>query len=128
VVLSAHAQPEDVVVADLDRTLLALADPTRRRVVDLLRVSPRRAGELADAVGTSPPAMSRHLRVLRMGGLVREDHDGEDARVRHGWSALRPDHPARHGNVGADFDRMIGQWWGALLTGLREHVAARQQE
>jgi len=46
--------------------------------------------------------------------------------VRHrGWAALRPDHPARHGNVGADFDRMIGMWWGDLLTSLREHVATR---
>jgi uncharacterized protein YndB with AHSA1/START domain len=45
--------------------------------------------------------------------------------VRHrGWAALRPDHPARHGNVGSDFDRMIGMWWGDLLTSLREHVAA----
>lgn len=41
----------------------------------------------------------------------------------HGWSALRPDHPARHGNLGRDFDRMIGQWWGGLMTALREHVA-----
>lgn len=68
--------------AALDRTLVALADPTRRRVIDLLRKRPRRAGELADALDTSPPAMSRHLRVLRQSGLVAEDHDGEDARVR----------------------------------------------
>jgi DNA-binding transcriptional ArsR family regulator len=70
------------VTPDLDRTLVALADPTRRRVVDLLRKRPRRAGELADALDTTPPAMSRHLRVLRQSGLVAEDHDGEDARVR----------------------------------------------
>jgi DNA-binding transcriptional ArsR family regulator len=70
------------VTTALDRTLVALADPTRRRVVDLLRKRPRRAGELADALETSPPAMSRHLRVLRQSGLVAEDHDGEDARVR----------------------------------------------
>jgi uncharacterized protein YndB with AHSA1/START domain len=43
----------------------------------------------------------------------------------HGWTALRPDHPARHGNVGAPFDRMLGLWWGELMTSLREHVAAR---
>ena len=67
---------------DLDRTLVALADPTRRRVVDLLRKRPRRAGELAEALDTTPPALSRHLRVLRHSGLVAEDHDGEDARVR----------------------------------------------
>lgn len=42
-----------------------------------------------------------------------------------GWSALPDDHPARHGNVGADFSRMIGMWWGGLLTALREHVDQR---
>lgn len=45
--------------------------------------------------------------------------------LRHrGWQSLRDDHPARHGNLGADFDRMNGQWWGGLMTALREHVAA----
>lgn len=68
--------------SDLDRTLAALADPTRRGVVDLLHRGPRRAGELAEALAMSPAAMSRHLRVLRTTGLVEEDHDGDDARVR----------------------------------------------
>jgi len=69
-------------VSDLDRTLAALSDPTRRGVVELLRKRPYRAGELADALVTSAPAMSRHLRVLRTSGLVEEEHVGEDARVR----------------------------------------------
>ena len=69
-------------MAELDRTLAALADPTRRGVVDLLRRKPRRAGELAAALGMSPPAMSRHLRVLRKSGLVEEELGGDDARVR----------------------------------------------
>jgi hypothetical protein len=43
----------------------------------------------------------------------------------HGWSALPDDHPARHGLVGPAFSRMIGLWWGELMTGLREHVASR---
>ena len=67
---------------DLDQTLSALADPHRRRAVDLLRQQPRRAGELADAVGLTPPAMSRHLRVLKQSGLVQESHPDFDARVR----------------------------------------------
>ncbi len=67
---------------DLDRTLSALADPTRRRVVDLLREQPRRAGEIAEAFGMSRPAMSRHLRVLRTHGLVEERRDESDARAR----------------------------------------------
>ena len=68
--------------AALDRTFTALADPSRRRVVELLREQPRRAGELAAATGLQPSAMSRHLRVLRESRLVEEDHGGPDARVR----------------------------------------------
>lgn len=68
--------------ARLDQTLAALADPHRRRVVELLRERPRRAGELAEAVGLTPPAMSRHLKALRQSGLVEESHPEFDARVR----------------------------------------------
>ena len=66
-----------------------LADPHRRRAVDLLRQRPRRAGELAEALGLAPPAMSRHLRALRAGGLVEETHPESDARVR--IYTLRPE-------------------------------------
>ncbi len=66
----------------LDETLLALADPARRRVIELLRQRPRRAGDLAAELDLVPPAMSRHLRVLRTSGLVEEDSLPEDARVR----------------------------------------------
>jgi uncharacterized protein YndB with AHSA1/START domain len=41
-----------------------------------------------------------------------------------GWSAIRPDHPARHGLDVVAFIRMNGMWWGEVLTSLREHVAA----
>lgn len=67
---------------DLDRTLAALAEPTRRGVVELLRREPRRAGELAEALHQSAPAMSRHLKILRKSGLVEESELEEDARVR----------------------------------------------
>ena len=53
-------------MTDLDRILSALADPTRRGVIELLRKKPRRAGELASSFDMSAPAMSRHLRVLRL--------------------------------------------------------------
>lgn len=66
----------------LDATFTALADPTRRGVIELLRHGPRRAGELADALGTSPPAMSRHLKVLRTTGLVAMAGDDADARAK----------------------------------------------
>ncbi|TMR19107.1 winged helix-turn-helix transcriptional regulator [Nonomuraea turkmeniaca] len=69
-------------MAELDATLAALADPTRRKVIDVLREGPRPAGELAQAVRMSPPALSRHLRVLRAGGLVQAESGGADARLR----------------------------------------------
>src|SRR5260370_16669932 len=71
-------------VNELDTTLAALADPTRRQVVELLRERPRRAGELAAASAMSGPAMSRHLRVLRASGLVEVEAApaAHDARLR----------------------------------------------
>jgi DNA-binding transcriptional ArsR family regulator len=69
-------------VASLDSTLSALADPHRRRVVELLRAGPLKAGDLAREVGLSPPALSRHLRMLKHSGLVNESHPAFDARVR----------------------------------------------
>lgn len=68
--------------AGLDDTLAALADPLRRRAVELLAERPRRAGELARELRTTPSTMSKHLRVLRQGGLVTESHPDFDTRVR----------------------------------------------
>ncbi len=60
----------------------ALADPTRRRVVELLGEGTLRAGELAREAGTSAPVMSRHLRVLLDAGLVADERPPGDARLR----------------------------------------------
>lgn len=60
----------------------ALSDPTRLAVVELLRARPHRAGELAQALAMSAPALSRHLRVLRKAGLIADDAVEADARVR----------------------------------------------
>ena len=68
--------------AAIDRTLAALADPVRRRAVELLGQRPHSAGELAAALDLAPPAMSRHLRALKEGGLVEDGHPAFDARVR----------------------------------------------
>jgi DNA-binding transcriptional ArsR family regulator len=68
--------------SELDLKFSALSDPKRRAVIRELMKRPRRAGELADEVAMSPPALSRHLRVLRRSGLVVEEGLDEDARVR----------------------------------------------
>lgn len=102
--------------ARLDRTLVALAVPDRRRIVDLLRERPRRAGELADATQTSFPAMSRHLRALRESGLVDEQRDAFDARVR--IYRLRPQPMAELKAWLDETDAM----WARQLGAFAEHV------
>ena len=72
----------------IEATLLALADPTRRGVIELLRFGPLRAGELAGALNMTKSAFSRHLRVLRESGLVHEESMPDDARV-HVYSLQR---------------------------------------
>ena len=56
--------------------LAALADPTRRRIVELLADGERSAGEIAAQFDTSRPGVSRHLRVLREHGLVHAREEG----------------------------------------------------
>lgn len=68
--------------ARLDLIFTALADPDRRRAVELIGERPRSAGELAGALGLAAPAMSRHLRLLKQAGLAEEAHPEFDARVR----------------------------------------------
>jgi len=103
-------------MSELDRTLFALSDPTRRGVVDLLRRKPRRAGELAEALAMSPPAMSRHLRVLRQSGLVEEDHEGDDARVRTYRLRQRPFRALRR------WVEDVEAFWASELDAFREHA------
>jgi DNA-binding transcriptional ArsR family regulator len=57
--------------------LEALAEPTRRRIVELLAEGERSAGEIASEFATSRPGISRHLRVLREHGLVRTREDAQ---------------------------------------------------
>ena len=82
VATSAAAALTPASTQELDQTLTALADPDRRRTINLLRERPRAAGELARELELPAPAMSRHLRVLRQSGLVEEAHPSFDARVR----------------------------------------------
>lgn len=105
-----------MIAAALDRTLAALADPHRRRVIELLRERPRRAGELADAVGLNPPALSRHLRTLKASGLIDEQHPDFDARVR--IYSLRPKPMA---NLKAWLEQ-TEQLWQRQLAAFKAHL------
>ena len=100
----------------LDTTLAALAEPSRRRVVELLRERPRRAGDLAAASGVSSPAMSRHLRVLRSAGLVYAEADARDARIR--VYRLRP---KPFGDLHAWLDQ-VQAFWSEQLGSFKAHT------
>ena len=102
--------------ATLDRTLAALADPHRRRTIELLTERPRRAGELAAALRVAPSVMSRHLRILRGCGLVTETHPEFDARVR--IYALQS---APMAELRAWVDA-TERGWSEQLTAFREHL------
>jgi DNA-binding transcriptional ArsR family regulator len=102
--------------ARLDGTLSALADPQRRRIVELLRRGPRRAGELAQQLAMPPPAMSRHLRQLRQAGLVAESHPEFDARVR--IFSLNPKPLAELKSWLEDTERL----WTAQLAAFKAHI------
>jgi DNA-binding transcriptional ArsR family regulator len=58
-------------------TFELLAEPTRRRILDLLLERARPVGELVDLLGLSQPGVSKHLRALREGGLVRARPDAQ---------------------------------------------------
>lgn len=98
----------------------ALADPTRRQVVQLLGTRPRRAGELADATGMSPPAMSRHLKILLTAGIVEDQRVPEDARVR--LFKLQPESLVA---VQSFLDQLQAEW-RTQLHSFKDHVEGKR--
>ncbi len=106
---------------NIDQTLAALADPHRRRAVELLGQKPRRAGELAEALGLPSPAMSRHLRELKQSGLVEETHPEFDARVR--IYTLKDGAMADLKKWLADTERM----WSDQLASFKAHVEKKRK-
>jgi DNA-binding transcriptional ArsR family regulator len=104
---------------DLSSLLQALADPTRLHTVELLSEQPRRAGELADELGVSPPAMSRHLRVLLNVGIIADERLADDARAR--VFRLRPDSVVA---LRAWLDQMQAHW-DEQLASFQAHVERR---
>jgi DNA-binding transcriptional ArsR family regulator len=104
----------------VDTTLAALADPHRRRAVELLGQRPRRAGELADLLKLPAPAMSRHLRALKQSGLVEETHPEFDARVRI--------YTLKDGAM-ADLKKWLGEterMWSDQLASFKAHVEKKK--
>jgi DNA-binding transcriptional ArsR family regulator len=74
----------------VDAVAQALADPIRREILVMLHEAPRNAGAIADAFHVSRPAISRHLRVLREAGLVRDTVSGREREYALDLAALGP--------------------------------------
>lgn len=85
-------------------------------MVTLLRDRPRRAGELAEALDSSPALLSRHLRVLRQSGLVAEQIAGDDARVRL-YTLERAPFEALRGWI-----EDVEVFWTAQLSSFKAHA------
>jgi DNA-binding transcriptional ArsR family regulator len=99
--------------------LLALADGTRGRIVEMLAGRPHTATEIHRAFPIAAPAVSRHLRVLREAGLVEERRPEEDKRVR--LYALRPE-PM---DEVAAWLTHLSRAWQQQLDSFKDYVALR---
>ncbi len=100
-----------------DSVFGAVADPTRRQILDILASCELSAGELAERFPISRPAVSRHLRVLRNAGLVTES--------RHAQSRIYALNPAPLSEV----DQWINKYrifWGSRLHRLKQFVEGEE--
>jgi DNA-binding transcriptional ArsR family regulator len=92
-----------------------LAEPNRRRILDLVREAERPVGELVDELDLSQPAVSKHLRVLREAGLVEVRTDAQRRLYRVNPGPLR------------DLDAWLEPYrrmWSSRLDDLERHLAA----
>lgn len=92
-----------------------LAEPNRRRILDLLRERERPVGELVDALDVTQPAVSKHLRVLREAGLVDVRADAQRRLYR-----LRPEPLLAVEEWLAPYRRL----WESRLDDLERHLDA----
>lgn len=97
------------------QSLTALADPTRRRIVELLAERERSSGELAQEFDLSAPAVSQHLNVLREAGLIT-------TRVQ-GQSRIQTINPAGFDELDAWLHR-TREFWSRSLDALERELRA----
>jgi DNA-binding transcriptional ArsR family regulator len=102
-------------IPDVATSFQVLADPVRRRILDLLLERPRPVGELVEQLGLTQPGTSKHLRVLREAGLVQVRQDAQRR-----WYELRPD-PLTEIDAWLQPYRRL---WAASLDALERHLDA----
>ena len=98
------------------KTLQALADPTRRAVLEQLRDGPSPVGELAAGLPVTRPAVSQHLKVLKNAGLVREHRMG----TRRIYSV------ETEGLV--ELRRYLDTFWSDVLAAFADHANRNESE
>jgi DNA-binding transcriptional ArsR family regulator len=99
-------------------TFELVAEPSRRRILDLLRERARSVGELVQLLGLSQPGVSKHLRLLREAGLVRVRRDGQRR-----WYELEPEPLAELDEWLEPYRRL----WDERLDRLERHLADRKE-
>lgn len=98
----------------LDSLFHALADPSRRRIVELLREAEElTVGDLASSFSMSLNGVSKHLKVLERAGVVQRRVVGRQHWLGVNWSALR---------IGADWFHFYQQFWDRRLDALVDHI------
>lgn len=100
------------------QSLAALADPTRRRIVELLAERDHTAGELVEEFDLSAPAISQHLKVLREAGLVTTRADGQ--------SRIQALDPAAFDELDAWLDQTRRRW-SRRLDALERELRAEDE-
>ncbi|MDX1554763.1 MAG: metalloregulator ArsR/SmtB family transcription factor [Xanthomonadales bacterium] len=106
----------------LDATLSALADPTRRAVMEMLSREPTSASAIARHFDMSLPAMSRHLRILRRSGLIEDGRVEEDARIR--MYRLKRDRLAELGGWISELEK----FWSGQLQAFKAYAETTGRE
>lgn len=99
-----------------DRQIEALADPTRRRVLERLAPGPLPVGRIAEGLPVSRPAVSQHLKVLKAAGLVTDRAEGTRRVYQidpHGLGALRA---------------WLDQFWDAALQAFQAEVERLEEQ
>ncbi len=97
------------------QSLAAIADPTRRRIVELLAERDRTSGELVDEFDLSAPAISQHLNVLREAGLVTTRAEGQ--------TRIQALNPAGLDELGAWLEK-TRSFWSRHLDALERELRA----
>lgn len=106
-------------ITGMASTFEVLAEPNRRRILDLLRTGERPVGDLVTQLAVTQPAVSKHLKVLREAGLVDVRHDAQRR-----WYRLRPEPLAEIDSWLAPYR----QFWAGRLDALEDHLDAMPDE